>query len=370
MADFGKNELSHLMEGASRVLITGLANPSVDVLASAAAWWLYLLKKNKQVEVVFDGQVASYDFLPKNLEWGQQLENLNKFKIILNTSKTKVKQLSYDVAEDSLEIDIVSDGGIFSAEDVQTEQGDYKYDLVLILGAPSLEALGSIFNQHRHFFHHLPVINIDRSVLNENYGQLNIVDAKATSLAEISYAFLGEYLDGDMATNLLAGMIAATNSFQSAQVTPASLELASRLIIQGARRAEVIEALYRTKDIQTLKNWGKVLSRLTKRDHLISSYLQHKELSDLPQDFQDLVRDLILTTPGAQVAIIFYQLELDKTEAWIYGTHNIDVPELTREFNPSGHRHFAKIIIERSLEAAQELLSDKISEKLSVINSA
>ena len=65
-----------------------------------------------------------------------------------------------------------------------------------------------------------------------------------------------------MATALLAGMIAATNSFQSPQVTPQTLELASQLIVRGADRQKVIESLYRTKDIDTLKNWGKVLSRL------------------------------------------------------------------------------------------------------------
>lgn len=369
MADFGKNELNNLVEGAHHILITGLANPSADVLATAATWYLYLLKKNKQVDTVFDGQLAHHDFFPKNLEWGQKLEHLNRFKIILNTSKIKVQQLSYDVLGDALEIDIVSDGGTFSAEDVETEQGDYKYDLVLILGAPSLETLGNIFSEHRHFFHDIPIINIDRSVLNENYGQLNLVDTKATSLAEISYDFLKEDLDEDMATNILAGMIAATNSFQSPQVTPASLELASQLIVKGARRGEVIEALYRTKDIATLKNWGRVLSRLIRREHLISSHLQHEELTDLPQDFQDLVRDLILATPGAQVAVIFYQLTLDQTEAWVYGIHNIDVLDLTKEFNPNGHRHFAKIILDKSLTDAQELLSEKISEKLAIINS-
>lgn len=370
MEQLGKEEFKILVERAQRILITGLANPSVDVLATAAAWWLYFAQKNKQVDVVFDGRVQRYHFLPEQMQWSGQLENLNRFKIVLDVSRTKVKQLSYDAVGDNLEINIVSDGGAFSATDVATEQGDYKYDLVLCLGAISLEALGNIFHEHRHFFQVVPIINIDKSILNENYGQLNIVRANATALAEISYDLISSDLNKDIATNLLAGLIAATNSFQSSQVTPATLELASQLIVLGANREAVVEALYRTKDIKTLKNWGRVLSRLQQRGHIITSFLKHEELENLPQDFQDLVRDLILATPEAQVATIFYQLSLEQTEVWLYTIDNMDALELVKEFNPRGHRRFVQIKLERGLDRAKETLLEKLGEKLKIINGA
>lgn len=369
MEVFGKEELNNLVDGANRILITGAANPSIDIVSTAAAWWLFLNKKNKQVDVAFDGHINKYNFLPEGITWQDKLENLNRFKIVLNISRTKVKQLSYDADGDELVISIVSDGGSFNAEDVETEQGDYKYDLVLCLGAVSLETMGSIYNEHRHFFHQIPVINLDRSILNENYGQLNIIRPAAASLAEISYEILSEDADKIMTTNFLAGMISATNSFQSSQVTPATLELASQLIVRGADREKVIESLYRTKDIQTLKNWGRVLSRLGQHNHIVVSYLKHEELDNLPQDFQDLVRDLILTTPEAQVAVIFYQLELEKTEVWVYTMDNIDALELVRDLNPKGHRRFAQVIMDRGLERAKEIVLEKLGAKLKIINS-
>ncbi len=369
MEQFGKDEFKALVERAQRILITGVANPNADVLGTAAAWWLYFAKKNKPADVAFAGTVQRYHFLPESLEYSGKLENLNRFKIVLDVSHTKVKQLSYDVVGDNLEINIVSDGGAFSAEDVATEQGDYRYDLVLCLGATSLESLGAIFQEHRHFFQAVAIINIDKSILNENYGQLNIVRASATSLAEISYALLNGDLDKDIATNLLAGVIAATNSFQSSQVTPTTLELASQLMVQGANREAVVEALYRTKDIKTLKNWGRVLSRLSQNKHIITSFLKHEELANLPQDFQDLVRDLILATPEAQVVAIFYQLSLEQTEVWLYTMDNVDALELVKEFNPQGQRRFAQIKLERTLEQAKETLLEKLAERIKIINS-
>ncbi|PWB38637.1 MAG: hypothetical protein C3F02_02910 [Parcubacteria group bacterium] len=368
MPDTSHQEFKTLVAGARSILVAGPANPNTDVICTAAAWWLYFAKKNKPAEVVFDGTVHRFAFLPEKIDWIQKLENLNRFKIVLDVSRTQVKQLSYDVRGQALEINIVSDGGVFSAGDVRTEQGDYKYDLVLVLGAVSLELLGHVFSEHRHFFHEVPVINIDRSVINENYGQLNIIDAKATSLAEISYGLMAGELDKNIATNLLGGMIAATNSFQSSQVTPATLELASQLIVQGANRELIIESLYRTKDIKTLKNWGRVLSRLSQSEHVITSFLKHEELENLPQDFQDLVRDLILANPETQVAAIFYQLALDQTEVWLYTIDNVDALELVREFNPKGHRRFAQIVLGHTLDGAKEIILEKLSDKLRIIN--
>ena len=188
------------------------------------------------------------------------------------------------------------------------------------------------------------------------------------ALAELSYTFFSEDLDSDIATNLLAGMMAATNSFQSPQVTPNTLELASQMIVKGAKREAIIDALYRTKNIQTLKNWGRVLSRLHKDKHIISSWLKHDEVGELPQDFQGLVKDLILTTPEAQVAIIYYQLELDKTEVWLYTTQNVDAMDLAKEWQAIGHSRFVKMTLNDNLDKTKERLLKNLSAKLEIIN--
>jgi len=361
-------ELNKFLESSQRILLTGSQNASVDAISTAVSWSIFLSKQNKQVDLVFDGKLPKLNFLPNKAKLYHELSNLSKFKIVLDISKTGVKQLSYDIKDNELEIDIVPEGGLFEANDIRTEQGDYKYDLVIILGASNLELLGKTFSEHRYFFYNIPIINIDRSVMNENYGQLNIIETNATSLAEISYHILEKQLDKNMATCLLGGMIAATNSFQSPQVTSITLELASQLIIQGADRAKIIESLYKTKDITTLKSWGRVLSRLKKNGNIITSFLKHDEVENLPEDFQEMVRDLILSTPNAQVIAILYQVELQQTEIWLYTIDNINALDLTKDVQGEGHKQFAKFIIDKDLEEAGEFLVKKISNKLNIIN--
>ncbi|MFA5126852.1 MAG: hypothetical protein WC465_02505 [Patescibacteria group bacterium] len=362
-------ELTNLLKSSQRILLTGPQDPSIDVICSAAAWQIFLWSQNKQADIVLAGSLTPLKFLPGRVQISSGISDLNKFKISVDISKTKVKQLSYDVLDDFLVIDILPLGGNFRESDIKFSQGDYKYDLVIVLGAINHDALGQINSGHRHFFQNVPVINIDRQVLNENYGQLNIVESTATSLSEISYYALQTGIDKEMATCLLAGLMAATNSFQSAQVTPQVLELASQLIVKGADQPQIVETLYRTKDLKTLKNWGRILSRLQKKENILSSYLQHDEVEKLPLDFSELVRDLILSTPQAQVAMIFYQMDFDTTEVWLYAISNINALDLTRGLGGLGQRHFAKFAVHKPLDESRQLVIERIQEKLKIINS-
>ncbi|RJQ34673.1 hypothetical protein C4566_01840 [Candidatus Parcubacteria bacterium] len=366
--DLPLEQLGRLLTNSSRILLTGSSSPNVDLITTAVAWQLFLTRQKKIVDVAFAGSLPKLKFLPKTAIIKNEVGELGKFKIILDVSKTKVKQLSYDIDDDKLVIDIVPEDGIFKAKDLSTTEGDYKYDLVICLGANSLESLGEIYNGNRNFFHRVSVINIDRSVLNENFGQLNIIESGSSSLAEISYHALEKHIDQDIATCLLAGIIAATNSFQSPQVVPDTLELASELIVKGAKREEIIEALYRTKDIDTLKNWGRILSRLHKQKYIISSHLKHDEADNLPEDFQEMVKDLILSTPNVQVAVIYYQLEFKQTEAWVYTIANINALDLLKDLSAQGDRRFAKVKLDKDLTASRELVSKKIEAKLELIN--
>ncbi len=369
--DLPLKEVSKFLDSAKNILIIGPQNPNVDVISSAIAWYLFLSKKDKDVDIVFNGDINIPDFLPKNVKIDNSIDSLSNFKIVLDISKTKVKQLSYETNGYELHINIIPKDGSFSDNDVKIDKGDIKYDLIISLGASFLESLGDIFTNHSEFFlYNIPILNIDRSVLNENFGQLNIVETTASSLSEISYNMLKKHVDKDLATCFLGGIISATNSFQSAQVTPQLLELSSELIIMGADRGKIVESLYRTKDIKTLKNWGKILSRLEEKDNIITSYLNHDERDYLPEDFEEMVKDLVLSTPDSKLAIIFYQKELNKTEAWIYAIDNINALEITKELHSKGDRKFVKIIVDKDMDTTKELLVNKLTDKLKMIYTA
>ena len=98
---------------AGDVLITFRKEWTVDAVVSALALARVLEKKGKRVDVVADGFVApkSLAFLPKTAAVQTAFNNLQKFVITLDVSKTKISELSYDVAGDTLRIHVTPKTG-------------------------------------------------------------------------------------------------------------------------------------------------------------------------------------------------------------------------------------------------------------------
>ncbi|MEY4745098.1 MAG: hypothetical protein RL272_1043, partial [Candidatus Parcubacteria bacterium] len=249
-------------------LITFRKEWSVDAIASALALAKFLEKKGKRVDVVADGFSA-----PKSLRFLPGIENvkptfnrLRKFVIHLDVSKTKIDELSYDIEGDKLRIHVTPKEGRFDGKDVTTASTDFKYDCIITVDTPDYGALGTLFSANTEFFYDRPTINIDHEPANEQYGNLNCVDITATSTAEVVHSLLkstGEhFLTEDVATCLLAGIISKTRSFKTSSVTPRTLDIASELVSAGAKREEIVQNLYRTRTISTLKLWGRALARL------------------------------------------------------------------------------------------------------------
>jgi len=89
-------------------------------------------------------------------------------------------------------------------------------------------------------------------------------------------------IDETAATALLTGLIEKTRSFQNAKTTPQALNLASSLILRGAEQEKIILSLYKTKPLNLLKLWGRLLSRF--------EYDAERQIiwfSAQAQDFQD-----------------------------------------------------------------------------------
>ena len=84
-------------------------------------------------------------------------------------------------------------------------------------------------------------------------------------LLKILFNLITDYsrdlVDEDIATCLLAGLIAKTKSFKTQNITPQSLAISSQLLAMGAKREEIVNKLYRSRSLNVLKLWGRVLAR-------------------------------------------------------------------------------------------------------------
>lgn len=243
-----KQQASEAIRQANNILIMSGQHPSLDQVAAMSALASILRKYGKKVSaVVSDAIPPQLAFLEPNLE--RNLSGLRDFIVKVDVRKAELDKLRYEVENDKLNIYITPFRGAFAPNDVTFDHGDYQYDIAIVLGVPTRARLDRIYDQHQKLFTELPLINIDFHRSNENYGAVNLIEGNASSLCEIIVA-LAESLqsgiiDEDIATALLAGLMASTDRFTATHTSPKSLTVAAQLMAAGARQQSVVKALYR-----------------------------------------------------------------------------------------------------------------------------
>lgn len=290
-----------------------------DAVASAAGLYALLKDLGKRPEIVCDGFAPAehLKFLPHLNQIRPELSGLRKFVISIDTAKSRVGELSYEAKDGFLHIYLTPKSGSFEPHHVKTGATGYQHDLIIVVDAPDLRSLGSISDQSADFFFHTPVVNLDHSPANENYGQVNYVDPTATSVGEILYHLIKEMnrpITPDLATALLTGIIAKTRSFRTGALTPRALAAASELVALGAKRDLIVASLYRTKTIPTLKLWGRTLARM-KFDadrRIVSTVLTRQDFALAGADEEtlpDVIEELIASAPEAETVALLYERE-------------------------------------------------------------
>ena len=352
MALAPEQQAIELIMRAKRILIVSKDHAAIDALASVGACLAFLTKLGKAADAVIPGHDANRvpAFLPVSIPVQPAVGAMRAFELSLDVSNTPLSELLYDVKDGKLEITVTPKSGEWSPKDVTFKHGQDRYDLVIALDCPDLASLGPLFKEHADFFYRTTVVNIDRDATNEHWGQVNLVDLNAVSTTEILFGMFDRWnknlIDEPIATGLLAGMIAKTQSFRTPNVTPKTLDTASKLIAMGAKREEIVHGLWRTKSVPTLKLWGRALSRLEyDRAHgLVWTTLSREDFlsAGAPDDALDgIVSELVAYSPEAKVVVLIHEKGNSVQTGACVTIHAMppySATELGRVFGASGAR--------------------------------
>ncbi|MCK9360750.1 DHH family phosphoesterase [Patescibacteria group bacterium] len=340
-----------LIGRAKNILLVTREQADTDAIASVLALGLVLKKLNKSFETVIPGMKPESlpNFLPKGVEVMGGLPGMRPMRIKLNVKDVPLSELSYNVADGQLEITVVPKHGEWKPNDVAFAHGDDRYDLVIAVGAADMGSMGELFRNQADFLYRTTVINFDHKPTNEYWGQVNLVDLNAVSTSEVIHGFLTEWnrqhVDTEVATAILAGMISQTRSFRSPNVTPKTLKTASELVEQGARRADIVQGLWRTQSVSTLKLWGRALSRLeydTQHGLVWASINDHDfaESGASHEALEGVVDELIAYAPEAK-AVCLLTHGRNGTMCSVHAQAPLSAMELARPFNGTGDRQRA-----------------------------
>ncbi len=343
--------ITNLIEKSQNILVLSHAKPDADALGASLSFYLAMKELGKQVTVVTNEPTKeNMAFLPAINTLQYTLGGTKDFIISLDTTSKSISKIKYNAEEGRVNIIITPKDGIFMASDVSFRAGKNQYDLIVAFDTGNVEYFGKLYDNNVQLFFETPIINIDHHASNTDYGQLNLVVPTAASTTEILYEYLKflekkyekKLVNSDVATLLLAGLITDTGSFQHANTSPRSLEVAAELLDLGGRQQEIIKHFFKTKKLSTLKLWGMILSKV-QVDPIHRMVWSSISLEDFisseaePEETEGIIDDLLTNAPGAEVIFLIKQNK-DYVSISTRSTANgIDVGKLCAENGGGGH---------------------------------
>ena len=370
-----KQQIADLIKNSKNILLTTHVNVDGDAIGSILAFYLVLKKLDKNVTAVSVNDVPPvYGFLPEIQAIKTEFAGIRDFVVSVYLANAKVDKLSYKkIAENKLNIVISPKEGNFSPEDVSFSYGESKFDLIFVLDAPDLDRLGAVYDNNTDLFYETPIINIDHHPGNEYFGKINWVDLTATSTSEILVSLIEslsrdkQLLDAEVATCLLTGITEDTGSFQNTNTTPKSLTIAAQMVAAGARQQEIIQKIYKTKQLSTLKLWGAILSRIVKEDeNFIWSYADKEDFiatGSKENETKGVLDELLKTVPNIDFALLLSE-KSDGVHGSMRATKkDVDVSKIAKLFNGGGHQQAAAFQIkDASFEETKMQIIQTIKE--------
>jgi len=356
MQNTNQKNIIELIKRSNKILVLPSSPPDGDSLGSAVAIYMALRKLGKEVTVICADPVPDvYDFLPNMKIVGNKFISSNDFIITIDCKKIKVDKIKSAIEDDKVNIIISPLDGRFSENNITFNKGEITYDLIITVDTAELQQLRGIYENNIEIFHQVPVINIDHHISNTHFGKINHVDIMSSSTTELLCPLLQELakdtgvdlIDEDIATLLLTGIITDTGSFQNANTTPKSFEVASELIAYGARQQEIIQYIYKTKQLSQLKLWGRVLSKIQtdEQHHIVWSVVSQQDFRDTgsnEDETGDIIDELMTNAPGAEVILLLKEKKDNLISVSIRTTSaNIDAAAIAEKFGGGGHTQAA-----------------------------
>lgn len=381
MALAQSQQILEAFKRSTRPLICVPSGANADHYSSAIGLARVLEKLEKKPTIVAaDGAAPkNIHFLSGHEKIQHNMENLRQFVIELDATKTKVDELTYELKGDKLFVYLSPKKGFWDASDVKTSSSGYKHDLIICVGSPDYESCAHLYQENTDFFFRTPIINIDHTPENEHYGQINIVDLTASACGEVCHDLIEAIepglMDDEIATAFLTGMIAKTKSFKTKNVTPKTLQTASKLIAHGAKREHVIQNLYRTRSVSTLRLWGRALARLKTDDHahLVWTMLSAQDFMHAgaeEHDLPDVIDELLSSSPNARLTVLVFETAHHEIKAIVRTERPLDAIALCAPFHASGtHEEVRLTFPNKTIAQTEKELIEHLKKRVATYQS-
>jgi phosphoesterase RecJ-like protein len=211
------------------------------------------------------------------------------------------------------------------------------------------------------------VLNVDHHHDNSQFGDVALIDAHASSTAEIVRDVLRKLdvaLTPEIAAALYVGLVTDTGRFQYTNTTPKALRLAAELVEAGADVHGIFVHVYETVQFAKLKLLARALERaqLFEGGGLVVSYLVKDDFGDVgaEEPYSEGIIDSLRAVEGSQMVALIREPPSSEGPARrisLRSSHDeVDVSAIARKQGGGGHRQAAGFSSEQPVSEIIEFL--------------
>lgn len=205
------------------------------------------------------------------------------------------------------------------------------------------------------------VVDIDHHHDNSRFGDVNVIDANASSTGELLRDLFHELdvrLTPEIAEALYIALVTDTGRFQYTNTTPKSLRLAAELVEAGADLHRIFQGVYESVQFAKLKLLARALERaqVYEGGRLVVSYLLRDDFQEVgaAEPYSEGIIDYLRAVEGADMAALIREPPRSGGplhRVSLRSSHDeLDVSAIARKSDGGGHRQAAGFSSEASIE--------------------
>lgn len=245
---------------------------------------------------------------------------------------------------------------------------DLDFDLLISMDCGDLERLGRV----KELADKVRLINIDHHISNTRFGEINLVEEKASSTAEIAYKLIksmGIFIDKDMAEAIYTGIVTDTGMFQYENTSEETHAIAAELIIAGVNPTDIFMKVYQSNPKEKVLLMKEALQSLEFHHKDVVSVIavskeQLEAISKEDLDTEGLV-NLARDIATVEVAVFLKEKEKNIIKVSLRSKSRVDVCAIAKEFGGGGHIRASGCTIKSSLEDARQQVLKAIEKHMS-----
>lgn len=252
-------------------------------------------------------------------------------------------------------------------DEIKKEIDDYKkYDLCIALDASDLERL----HVCRPYFEAIEnTIVIDHHITNQNYADVNYVNAIASSTCQnliIVLAFLGISISKEIAECLYTGILTDTGGFRY-NTQSETFEFAGMLAETGIDIAKIYRLIFDTTTEKRTRLLSRALNRLELLENgkVAFTYITASDVEELKNEDgdQEGIVNFGRNIEGVEVSI-FVREKNGKYKVSLRANEYVDVSQISAKFAGGGHLRASGFEISMSLDQIKQTVVEEIKKQL------